>query len=89
MKYVINGSFGGFSLPKGFVKKMGLSNEFDYNSDIRESEELINYLEENNPEYCTLRVIEIPDNATDWQLHEYDGLEFIICVIDGKIIWLN
>lgn len=88
MKYVINSRFGGFSLPMGFVKKMGLSSPFAYDSNIRESEELINYLEENNSEDCDLKVVEIPDNATDWRLNEYDGLESIICVIDGKIVEL-
>lgn len=34
---------------------------------------------------AVLMVVEIPDNATDWELDEYDGLESIIYVADGKI----
>ena len=32
-----------------------------------------------------LKVVEIPDEATDWEIDEYDGSESIICVVDGKI----
>lgn len=88
MKIVINSAFGGFYLPKGFVKLQGLESCYDYDEDLRESDALISYIEENGPEDSDLEVVEIPDNVTDWQIHEYDGLESIICVIDGKIVWL-
>ena len=33
-----------------------------------------------------LRIIEIPDTATDWTINEYDeGCEEVIFVVDGKI----
>lgn len=32
-----------------------------------------------------LKVVEIPDEATDWEIDEYDGSESIIYVVDGKI----
>lgn len=33
----------------------------------------------------TLRVIEIPDEATDYMVVEYDGVEGVIYVVDGKL----
>ena len=33
----------------------------------------------------TLMVIEIPDNATDYKIVNYDGAEGIFYVLDGKI----
>ena len=32
-----------------------------------------------------LKVVEIPDEATDWKIDEYDGSESLIYVVDGKI----
>ena len=32
-----------------------------------------------------LKVIEIPDNATDWDIEDYDGIERIVYVVDGKL----
>lgn len=33
----------------------------------------------------TLRVFEIPDNATDFKIVNYDGAEGIFYVVDGKL----
>lgn len=32
-----------------------------------------------------LEIAEIPDEAMDWKLDEYDGLESVTYVVDGKI----
>ena len=37
-----------------------------------------------HPESC-FRVVEIPEEATDWELFPDDGPEGIIAVIDGKL----
>lgn len=41
--------------------------------------------EANDSSYSSLSVVEIPDEATDWVINEYDGSEDIIYVLDGKI----
>lgn len=87
MKYVINKCFGGFGASEECVKKLGLSDRW---SASRTDERLIKMVEEDSKSasgpYSHLAVVEIPDNATDWELTEYDGLEGIIAVIDGKIV---
>lgn len=81
MKIVINVSYGGFGY--GVAKEIApLAKRGN-----RTSPQLIE-LVETQPNKCgDLRVVEIPDNATDWIVHEYDGLEEIIYVMDGKIHW--
>ena len=52
---------------------------------------LVSFIESNNftqPRCSKLVIKEIPENATDWEISEYDGAEEIICVVDGKIIHL-
>lgn len=81
MKIVVNGDFGGY----GF----GVSNEFrelvdNYVND-RANSNLINFVE-NYPDACgDLTIVEIPDNATDFDIMDYDGMETLIYVVDGKI----
>lgn len=83
MKYVINTAFGGYKLPEEFCEIYGIEDSWDYNDNYRKDERLIKYVEK-HPN-GDLEVVEIPDDATDWELTEYDGAESIIAVIDGKI----
>jgi hypothetical protein len=82
MKIVVNGAFGGYGL--GVDKELkSLINK--YEGGDRTNPELVACVE-NNPNRCgDLEIIEIPDNATDWDINEYDGLETVIYVVDGKI----
>ena len=88
MKIVINSCFGGFGLSDFAVETLGLEDR--HSSIDRTDPELIYIIEKFGSEACSgycaeLEVVEIPDNATDWELDEYDGSESIICVVDGKI----
>ena len=38
-----------------------------------------------NGKFANLKIVDIPDNNTDWRINEYDGFESIIYVVDGKI----
>ena len=79
MKIVINGDYGGFGY--------GVSKEVTplAKKENRTNPQLIMWVE-TQPHKCgDLRVVEIPNNATDWEINEYDGLEEIIYVVDGKI----
>ena len=90
MKVVLNTCYGGFSLPKEFCDKYGFS---QYSSIERTDPRLVAFVEEHAEQcqhfnYANLTVVEVPEEATDWQINEYDGMESIIAVIDGKIVWL-
>lgn len=86
MKLVINTEYGGFSIPEPFCKKYGLS---PYDHITRNDERLVNFVGEDGYEIWLgfLEVVEIPDNATDYFIDEYDGLERVIYVVDGKLHW--
>jgi len=88
MKIVINGCYGGFGLSKRVMKALGIEHEYEV---ARTDKRLIELVERCGSDYvsrgdCTsLEVVEIPDEATDWTIREYDGLETIIYVVDGKL----
>ena len=81
MKIVVNADFGGFGY--------GVSKEYEgcvfaYEND-RANPELVAFVE-NHPDDCgDLAIMTIPDNATDWDIEDYDGNETLIYVVDGKI----
>lgn len=87
MKIVVNACYGGFSLPEEFAKSIGLEYTFDGQIE-RTDPRLIEYVEKNPDDhgrYSNLVVEEIPDEATDFIIQEYDGSETILYVLDGKI----
>lgn len=85
MKLVINTTFGGFCLPDEFCELHGLERWEDV---LRDQPELVSYVEARGRVQTLggkLKVVEIPEEATDWELNEYDGLESITYVVDGKL----
>lgn len=87
MKIVINGCFGGFSLSEAAMEACGTN--WSHDEDQRTNPILIEMVEHNaeaaSGRCAKLEVVEIPDSATDWELDEYDGVENITYVVDGKI----
>ena len=88
MKIVINSCFGGFCLSDEAILCLECEYSFEYDN-RRTDPDLINVVENlgelaSGP-FSDLRVIEIPDDATDWELNDYDGLEGITYVLDGKL----
>ena len=85
MKVVINDCFGGFSINHEIAKKY-------FDGEIYEIKPtdpiLISLIESGincNGSCAELKVVEIPDNATDWRIIEHDGAEYIIYVVNGKM----
>lgn len=87
--------FSNFALSSEEIKEQF---PYDYyeikNGDIeRNDKEFIKAIEEYETKfnenvgdsYSHIKIIEIPDEATDWMITEYDGLETIYYVLDGKI----
>lgn len=85
MKIVINPSYGGFRVPDALLENGSIARNDRYSDKIsvRTNRALIDYVETHpNTE---LAIIEVPDEATDFEINEYDGLESIIAVVNGKI----
>ena len=91
MTFVLNKCYGGFSISQFAADKLGLESYFDFDiSDSLMVDALASLITEFGSEKCSgsfakLRVVEIPDYATDYQIDEYDGFETIIYVVNGKI----
>lgn len=85
MKIVVNKCFGGASLSNEAAKKLNMDKYRFFRTDSK----LIKMVEEDSEAVsgssAKLRVVEVPDEATDWELNEYDGIESITYVVDGKI----
>ena len=80
-KMVLNSNWGGFRVPDGFEIPEGVSRyEFP-----RDDAALVEYVETHADECRDLRVVTLPDNITDWMLNDYDGLETVYYVVNGKI----
>lgn len=88
MKIVINSCYGGFGLSDEALECLECEYSFEYD-DRRTDPALISVVEnlgELASGFCSsLQVVEIPDEATDWELNNYDGVESITYVIDGKL----
>ena len=81
MKLVINGTYGGYGY--------GVADEFEALVgkywDDRTAPELVAFVE-GHPDDCgDLKVVEIPDESTDYLIEQCDGAETILYVINGII----
>lgn len=82
MKMVINANYGGFGLD---VAEQYEDWVRDFEGD-RTNAELVEFVETHPDECGDLEVITIPEEATDWEMDEYDGWESVIYVLNGKIV---
>ncbi len=85
MKVVINDCFGGFSINHEIAKKYFDGEWYEIE---RTNSTLINLIESGincNDSDSDLKVVVIPDEATDWRIVADDGAENVIYVIDGKM----
>lgn len=88
MKIVINACYGGFSVNDATAKKLGFESRYDVDGNVRTDSRLIEMIEAGedvNGNYACLTVVDVPDNATDYMINDYDGCESIYYVVDGKI----
>lgn len=86
MKIVVNNAYGGFGMGMGENGKHFLQRPYWHNEE-RTKQDLIEFVE-NNPDDCgDLAIAIIPDEATDWEIREYDGMEEVVYVVDGKLCY--
>lgn len=96
MKIVINKCFGGFCVSEWLCRLWNIEyndsrSSYDFNSiDMRTSPAFIELVKKfGNKMDSNLKVVDIPNEATDFMIDEYDGLERIIAVVDGKLHIIN
>lgn len=86
MTFVINRCWGGFHIPEEFANAHDLDT---YDEISRTDPRLVEFVREHGGkvvEGCAeLVLVEVPDTCTDWELDDYDGMESITYVVDGKI----
>lgn len=89
MKIVLNRNWGGFSLPQDFCDAYDLGDAWGSRFDIeRDDPRLIKWVEDHadRKDKCgDLVIVKIPDSCTDWEIDDYDGMESIVYVVDGKL----
>ena len=88
MKLVINTCYGGFSVSQEWAERLGVHYHDEEN--LRYNAELISAIEAGknvNGTFADLKVVELPDDCTDYYIEEYDGVENVLYVVDGKIHW--
>jgi len=87
MTLVLNRDWGGYSLPQDFCDAYGIGDAWDAPIE-RDDPRLIQWVHDHadhRGKCCDLACVEIPDNCTDYEIDEYDGMESITYVVDGKI----
>lgn len=84
MKIALNRCFGGYQLKENYYDQLD-----------RDDPELVQYLENHKDNMqeiqengSNIKVIEFPDESTDWYIDEYDGLEELIYVLNGKLYFI-
>lgn len=87
MKLVLNKRFGGFGISDSAAEILGID-KYDFID--RNDENLIALIDEKGSEFVSgsfakLKIVEIPDAYTDYTIDEYDGMERVIYVLNGKL----
>lgn len=82
MKIVISDNWGGF----GCLVDESFEDFIDQYHEDRANPEFVAWVEQNPEVAGDLSVVEIPDEATDWVINEWDDCyETVFYVVDGKI----
>lgn len=88
MRVVINACFGGFHIDQEIKDMLGITTD-EESVRTRTNPKLLTHVEmgrnTTNWRTCKPVVLTIPDNVTDWEIEEYDGLESITYVVDGML----
>ena len=89
MVFVLNKCYGGWSLSDWAVEQLGVEDNYSCLTD-EQLDNLIQLINEAGSKKCSgsaakLKVVEIPDTCTDFELNEYDGIEIITYVVGGKL----
>lgn len=85
MKLVVNKCFGGASLSPEVAKELNM-NPYNF---LRTDSKLIKMVKEDSEKVngftAKLEVVEIPEETTDYEINDYDGIETVTYVVNGKL----
>lgn len=89
MRILLNKCYGGIGLSEKFVEAypkftQSVSEEDRVDPELLEAIETFGITHAAG-NYALLHIAEIPDEATDWEIQEYDGYETVVWVLDGKL----
>ena len=88
MKFVINDCFGGYELSQDFLDKYGEELAVLKRNNPKLVSAVEEFGEDKASGFCAnLRIVEIPDDFTDYSIENNNGAEYIIYVKNGKIHW--
>jgi len=85
MVIILNKCYGGFHIPEALCEAEGLS---CCDNIERTDARLVDFILERGvveEGLSKLVPVAIPDEATDWELNEYDGFESVTYVVGGKL----
>lgn len=81
MEIILDSSYGSFTMPKALNDYMdSIGKPF-----FRDNPQVIEWIKANPQKALPLKVVNIPEENTDWIIEDYDGSEYVICVVDGLI----
>ena len=84
MLVVVNGNFGGFRIPCELEEALDVEFIYDDSMEIRTNQLLIDWVLQHIEE-TDLTVVRVPSDYTDLKIFDYDGVESIWYVQNGKI----
>lgn len=86
MKIVINTIYGRFELSEECCNTLG---DLVNRPNLRTNPNFVRLVERDSDwasgEEAALKVVEIPDDITDWEIENYDGIEAVTYVRNGRI----
>lgn len=80
----VNRNWGSFHVPAEVAIAIGCD-RYDNSDEVRCDPVLIDWIR-NHPDE-NLKVARIPDWTTDFRVLDYDGMESVICCVDGKLVY--
>lgn len=87
MQIVIKSSGRGCFFVPEEAQKVFNGDPFDQTIRTRTDPRFIQWV--NNHRDHDLRVVTIPENATDWEIHEHESWGYVIAVVDGKLVHIR
>lgn len=84
MIILANKTWGGYRNTNEFVEHFGLESEWDeIDFDTRDNPEYVDFY--HTHDRGDIGFCYVPDDATDWDIMEYDGKEWVVYVHNGKL----